>query len=860
MFRKILKYGALLLLVLAVAGILWLVYLANTRLPQLEGTVTSAKLQGAAKAVRDNWGIPHITAENEYDAYFALGYCMGQDRLFQMELLRRLARGELSELLGPTKTVEIDKIMRAFRLRQMAEDFFSQDRPDLAEVRQVAQAFVDGINHCLDTQPLPFEFTVLQIPVRPFQPEDCMTVAAILPISFADGLRGDALVTLLTEALPEDEVMLLFPGYSKETPVTVMESLEEAKAWISGQIDAATGGDTATPAPAPADDGATAAPPAPDAAAPAPEAEPGPQAAHRRVGEGFAALDQFLTQLFGFTHDKSMALGSNSWVLAPERTESGKAILANDPHIGFTNPSIWYEAHLKYQDFENYGYHLPLIPFPLIGHNEDKAWALTMFANDDLDLFLETFKEDDPNKVMYQGEWTDVRVEQETIKVRFGNDVTYDVRVTPHGPVVTDLFKLLGDYNGQPISMRWVWQQVDYTDMLAFYRMGHARTYDEFAAAIGLITSPGVNVSYADAAGNIAWWAAGKIPVRPKHVNSKSLLDGASGKDEILGYVPFEQNPHLKNPAWGYIVTANNMSTVKPVGEHGTLQGYWQPGDRAARIEELIESREKWDIETLQQVQLDTKGWAVERVLAPIFVVLDEAALADSEKEALEILHAWDGRHDVDSTGATIYQYLTDSILQEALEDEIGEKLFWIYGSVADHWNFMKYAINDPDLPFWDNVKTEGKETLEMTVLTAFRNTVADLQRELGQAPGRWQWGQVHTLEFKHPFGYVPLLGYFFNIGPFAVPGAAQVINNMLYSGGTHNYDVIAGPSTRRLIDFGDVENSISILPTGNSGNFMSPHYDDQAEMFCTGRYRPVNFTEDQIRAHQENVLTFSKP
>jgi penicillin amidase len=395
---------------------------------------------------------------------------------------------------------------------------------------------------------------------------------------------------------------------------------------------------------------------------------------------------------------------------------------------------------------------------------------------------------------------------------------------------------------------------------MAFYKMGHARSYDEFAAAIPYITSPGVNVSYADAAGNIAWWAAGKIPVRPKHVNSKSLLDGASGKDEILGYVPFEENPHLKNPAWGYIVTANNMSTVKPVGEHGTLQGYWQPGDRAARIEELIESRDKWNIETLQQVQLDTKGWAVEHVLAPVLAILDESALSDAEKEALEVLRTWDGRHDVDSTGATIYQYLTDSIFQVALMDEVGEKLFWMYGSLADHWNFMKYALHDPDLSFWDDITTEVTETRETVVLTAFRQTVADLQRELGQSPSRWEWGRVHTIEFKHPFGYVPLLGYFFNIGPFAVPGAAQVINNMLYGGGTHNYDVIAGPSTRRLIDFGDVENSLSILPTGNSGNFMSPHYDDQAEMFCTGRYRAVHFTEDQIQAHREHVLTFKMP
>ncbi len=553
----------------------------------------------------------------------------------------------------------------------------------------------------------------------------------------------------------------------------------------------------------------------------------------------------------------SRAWGSNSWVLAPEKTASGGALLANDPHIGFTNPSIWYEAHVQFEDFESYGYHLPLIPIPLISHNEDRAWSLTMFANDDVDLYRETFKEDDPTKVRYRGEWRDVTIERETIKVRFGADVEYEVRVTPHGPVITDLFRALGDYEGDPVALRWVWQHVPYTDLQAFYQMGHARNLDDFEAAVALVTSPGVNVSYADAEDNIAWWAAGRIAIRPPHVHPKFLLDGASGEDEVLGYVPFEENPHLRNPPWGYIVTANNMSTVRPVGEAGTLQGYWQPGDRAARIEEILEQRDDWTPEATMDAMVDSTAWGAPRVMAPLWPILDGATLTPFEQEVLNRLREWDFRHEIDSVGATIYQYFTDSLLVVAAKDEIGEDLFALYGTLADHWNFLKYAVNEPELAFWDDVRTEAVETRDGQVVAAWQDAVEKLRADLGDQIDRWEWGPVHTITFKHPLGYLPVFSSIFNIGPFPVSGGAQIVNNLLYPTGAHDFSVIAGPSTRRVVDFGDIERAYTILPTGNSGHVMSRHYDDQAPLFAAGEYRQVYFTDAQVEAHAIHEMRF---
>ena len=818
--KKWMKRLALTGVLLPLAGVIWLVILAWTRVPMLDGTVVHPRLSAEVTVNRDDWGVPHIEANTEADAYFALGYVMGQDRLFQMELLRRVAKGELAEVLGP-KLVPVDALVRSFQLRPKAEATRALLETTEPEIYGLMEAFIDGLNFRLENEPLPFEHAVLWIPDEPFTVVDCLSIGALLPITFADGLRGDPLYTLLQERLPDHDISQLFPGYHRETPVTVMETLEEARAYLD-----ANRGD-------------------PSVAARAPEPAAGL--------ESLLALLNPISEAFG------PALGSNSWVLAPSRTKSGQAILANDPHIAFTNPSIWYEARVVFPGHELYGYYLPLVPVALLGQNRHLAWALTMFANDDLDLYRETFHPDDPLQVKYRGAWAPVETSEEVIRVRFGNDVPIVVRRTPHGPVVTDLLHALFDYDGPDVALSWVWQQVDYTDMLAFYRMGRATTYPEFAAALQQITSPGINVSYAGADGNIAWWAAGKIPVRPAHVNNKTLLDGASGKDEFQGFVPFAENPHLLNPPSGVIVTANNKSTVKPVGKVADLQGYWQPGDRAGRIEEVLASREQWDLESLQAVQVDTRAYAASTIVPALTDSLSARSgdLSELESRALAALGAWDHQHGTASAAAAIYQVLCDMTLREALLDEMGETYFKTYGSLADHWNFFKWFIHEPESPYWDDIGTAAVETREDILFQAFRAAVGHLAALQGDGVEGWQWGRLHQLEFKHPFGYLPGLAPLFNIGPFPVSGGAQQVNNMLYGGGELDYDVVAGPSTRRLIDFAAPDRVYGVLPTGNSGNFMSPHYADQAALFIAGSYRTLNSTPDAVADHLESTLRF---
>ncbi len=814
--------AAVLLAALGGGAAVWLNRAAERDIPPMDGELR-AGVAAPVEIVRDEWGVPHIRAESEGDAHFALGYVMAQDRLFQMELMRRAASGELAALLGPP-LVKIDRLARMFLLRDKAEETARRIHAESPEVAAVADAFCAGVNAFQEDGPLPFEFGVLGIAPRPFTLADSLTVAAILPITFADALRVDVFSSVLRERHPDLPVDLLFPGYAlEEAPETIMETPEEAAAWVRDH-----------PLPLPERERAGAAPQ--------------------------DAAKALLDALFAVNALWGGALGSNSWVLGPSRTTTGKPLLANDPHIGFTNPSIWYEAHLTFGDVDNHGLYLPPIPLALIAHTPRLAWGLTMFCNDDIDLFREQFDPADPGRVMHKGEWTEAKTVPQTIAVRFGPDAHFDVRVTPHGPVVTDLFRLANGYTGPDISMSWVWQRVPYTDLEALHALNRAKTLDEFERGVALVTSPGLNISYADTEGNIAWWAAGKIVVRPEHVNHKSLLDGASGRDEPRGFLPFAQNPQLKNPACGFIVTANNLSTVKPVGPLPHLQGNWEPPDRAALIREELQKREKWDAAGALALQMGDRSHTAPPVLAAVLPVLRERrdTLGRVEAEALALLEAWDLRHDAASPGAPLFAYLSEHIIRAALADEVTDgKSLDYYIALPECWMFLRYLVTREDTPFWDDRRTAAVETREDMLHRAFRAAVSALERRLGADPRAWKWGDIHTMTFRHPFGYVPVLGAPFNIGPFPASGARNTINNMASLGSGGNYEVIGGPSTRRVVDFaGDGAPKVDlVLPTGNSGHWKSPHYGDQAPLFMAGQTRRARFTRGEVDAGRRHTL-----
>ena len=810
--KKILSFIVILISLLIIIPLLFW----KAKAPDYDKKITAPFLNKNVEVRRDSQGVPHIYARTEKDAWFAYGYTLAQDRLFQMEVQRRLARGELAEIFGEA-LLHYDRLFRTWMFRRTAAQYLKQsDRID-PRALSILDAWLAGINHFIKEDNLPVEFSLLGIKPRPFTRVDSLSIMAYMGYSFADGVATDSIATLMEKKHGPEKARLLFPGYRLEKPVSIMETqafFDPRHAGVSSHSSAGLKKMTETTAFAP------------------------PAKNLRRwvaaAGGSFA--------------------GSNSWLIAPSRSKSGGAILANDPHVSLSNPAVWYEAHIKYVDYENYGYHAPLFPFPMMAHNKHKGWGITMFENDDLDLFYETIDPKRPGMVKYRGRWEKMKIYKEVIKVKGGKEVALTIRVTPHGPIISEF---LPGLEKRPVSLWWVYHH-EFNNILTFaFRAATATNLKEATAAAAMLAAPGLNLSYADNKGNIAWWAAGRIPIRPAHVDHKRIMDGASGRDEPRGYLPFAQNPQLVNPPSGIIVTANNKSTVRPLGPVKDLEGYWCPTDRAARITDLLKSRKKWSIDELKQVQTDFTSASAKKNRDALLKLYEgnKKSLTETGRQALDVLKKWNLVTSADSAGAAIYNVLLYHLFKNAVIDEITKKHFIQYCDTSDYWNALKGLLADFSSPLWDNLNTKVKETSADIALLAMADTLAELNKKPGGDPASWQWGSLHHIEYRHPMGEVKPLNLVFNIGPLPAPGEAHIINRLKSNFGKHDYRVVSVPSHRRLIDFSNLETSVSIIPSGNSGNPASPHYDDQVKRYLAGKYRPINFTRRQVEADTKHVM-----
>ena len=815
--RKLMLYFVLILVagVIFISGGGWF-YLSGL-LPDIDGSLVTSKVKAKTQITRDKWGVPHITAENGKDAYFALGFTLAQDRLFQMELQRRVARGELAQILGP-KLLNVDKMFRTLMLRHRAEAYLAEEEKINPEALQFLDAFLEGVNHFVSTGPLPVEYTLLGLKPRPFTRLDSVAMIGYVAYSFADGIKRDSLYTIFESFLTPDDLAMIFPKYTLENRTTIMEPAGDYKGDLAGAY------------------------PLIEVSGSVDNAFTGLNSSLQTV------LDQVFSIVPPFT-------GSNSWVIAPSRSENGHALLANDPHIGIANPGVWYEAHVKYPGYENYGYHLPLMPFPMLGHNSFKAWAITMFENDDLDLYAEIFHPTDTSLVKFKGEWVKAEIIKEIIKVKGAPDEPLTIRVTSHGPVISDYIK---GYKGKPVAVSWVYNKVDNPILDIFYGMGTASSMSQFREAVSKLAAPGLSISYIDNTGNIAWWAAGRLPIRPAHVSGKKIHDGSSGKDEFMGYLPFEKNPQLENPKSGLIITSNNLPTHKPIDPIGVVTGYFRPSDRAARIYELLSKQEKWSIEELKEIQTDTmlnEGHEIAQRIIPILEAKKES-FSEIEAKAFAQLESWDGFLKVSSIGGTVFEFTLYHMMKETLESHIGAEHLKTYLNLTDYWSFLKGFLKNDKPPVTGKDPSIKPKERDVIVLNGFKHAVEEIVSKLGTNDKDWQWGSVHTIEYVHAVGKKKPLNLLFNVGPFPCPAEFPSVNKLKSKTGNHDYKVSSLPSTRRLIDCNSPEESWSILPTGNAGNFMSPFYDDQAQMFIQGKYRKMLFTDAQIKNESSHVLT----
>ncbi|MBR9854121.1 MAG: penicillin acylase family protein [Algicola sp.] len=782
--------GLLLLVIIGFAIFL------NSLKPDYGGKKPLVGISNEVTTYFDPYGIPHIYAENEKDALRALGYVHAQDRLWQMELLRRVAKGRLAEVFGEDM-VKTDKFFLSLGIDDHTQKTVSElDKNSEAIV--LSQAYLDGVNEFIKNGPTPVEFYLTGLEKEPFTINDVYNAVGYMAFSFAMAHKTDPLLTSMRNKLGDDIM--------KDLAITS----DTSTVWIKNYRGDAT--DT--------------------------------------LGTNItASVTAALEKL-----PIPMLEGSNSWVIAPDKTKNGKVLFANDPHIGFAQPSVWYEAHISTPTYEKYGYHMAGIPFPLLGHDRNLAYGMTMFENDDIDFYYEETNPSDSTQYKTIDGWRDYEVVNKTIKVKDGEDVTFTYRKTHHGPILNNIADQIS--GERPVAMSWIYTKPENKVIHALYGISHAKNMGDFKSALPDIHAPGLNIMYGDAKGNVAWWASAQLYQMPDSLSTKFILDGASGKNEPLRYLDFSENPMAENPPWNYVYSANNQ----PDSISGMLYpGYYLPENRAKRIVQLLDSKNDWDKESMSEMILDVTSPVNTEVVNELIKLFDVSHLSSEQLILLDSLKNWKGEYTLNSTSAVIYHRTLYYMVKNTMEDEIGPEMFKQFLSTHLFKRQIAWGAMMKDGAWWDNINTpDVVETREDIVMMSFAQTWESLVKDFGDDPSQWTWGKVHTLEHHHPFGQVEWLRKYFNVGPFPIVGTREVINNLAFPYDDSGfYKVNSGPSTRRIIDFSDIENSISILPTGQSGNPLSKHYKDQAEMYVKGEFRKMMMNKQEIEETAESILIF---
>jgi penicillin amidase len=829
--KRPLLYGGV-FFVLLLPVILHLIFwgLVSLKAPNYTAQIKHPFLTSQVTVIRDSEGIPHIEAGDAKSAYFALGYVIAQDRLFQMELQRRIGKGELSELFGDS-LLESDKFLKTLLLKKTAEEYVNEKSHLYPEAWEQLDYFLAGANAFVEEGTFPIEFTILGVKPKPFTRVDAISFLFYMGFSFAEGIKSDSLFTILESQLKNRNVSELFPRYDQEQEnVTILESQPGFPLMSKMENRSGHSKKSLTQV----------------------------NRVHDSLGQN--QFDTTFLSSLGSVMDHVSELklpiepleGSNSWLIAPSRSKSGGAMLANDPHIALSNPGTWYEAHLKFPGYENYGYFLSVIPFPLIAHNKEKAWGLTMLEQDDVNLYAETIEAE---KVLEAGKWVSLQTYEDEILYKNGNREKYLVKSSSHGPIFTEHIK---GYTGRPVSLYWTHHHLKNPLLDVLYKMGKSNSFSELDQASSLIAAPGLNFSYADAKGNIAYYSVGRFPIL-KSGNPRKIMEGSTGENDVIGYVPSSQNPKLINPKNGIIITANNKVTSGKIPGLVSVEGNWQPADRFLRLTDVLSRQEKWSLEEMESLQVDTYSSFAPSYLEIAIPSLEKVKSVNGKK-ALDILKKWDFQHNPDSQGAAVYDVFYYLTLKNLLLDELGDKNFVLYGDMAEYWNAYRGLIRNTNSGFWDDLSTENvKESQADIFVKSLEDTVSYLEKNISKSPSLWLWRNLYKIKHPHPLGVIPLIGGIFNIGPMPAPGGAEVVNNLKYKLMKEDWTATSGPSKRRVIDYGRFDESVTQLPIGNSGNLGSPFYGNLVDDYNAGKHRQIHFSTESYSQGKRMVFLPSK-
>lgn len=846
--KTILKRAGLGALILAVllaggGGFYFKSYLPNTvapkSFPQIDGEIQLEGLDGPVDVYRDSVGIPHIYATTQHDLFFAQGYIHAQDRFWQMDFWRHVGSGRIAEMF-PSQA-DTDAFLRTLGWRVTAEQEY--ELLD-AESKALVNAYTAGVNSYIegkDAVDLSLEYALLGLPIlapdykiEPWTPVHSLTWGKAMAWDLRGNMGEEIERAVLMKTLTPEQVAELFPEYPSDHPVIVNK--------IGGETVARN----ATPA-----------------------------AAFNIPDDVLATLQNNVSLLDVALGPLGDGVGSNSWAVSGSLTSTGEPLLANDPHLGIQMPSIWYQVHLECRPVSDAcpynvaGFSFPGVPGVVIGHNEQIAWGFTNVGPDVMDLYIERVNPENPNQYEVNGEWVDFETREEIIHVAGGEPISHTVRLTRHGPVISDDYGPLkdkgeaGDEEFVPfkdragvdlpeqyvIALQWT-ALAPSTPFKAIWGFDKAKNWDEFREAAKDFHVPPQNLIYADVNGNIAYQMPGDIPIRAKG-DGTLPVPGWTDEYEWTGYLPFEELPYTVNPDEGYIVTANNR--VPPFDYPNWITYDWDYGFRAQRIVDMIQDAPgKIDIAYIQQMQGDSFD-AVAAQYVPI--LLETEGL--SEKHA-SLLTGWDYQDSIDSSAAAMFNAFWRRMLKNTFNDEMPEERYYPDG--GSRWNEVMRHM-DESSRWWDDTSTtEVVETREEIIKKSFAEGVSELEEKFGSDTSKWKWGDMHASTFRNGTlgeSGIGLIEDLFNRGPFPTGGGEAIVNATGWSV-RDGYETNWLPSMRMIVDLGVLSNSVTVHTTGQSGHAYHPHYIDLAPLWANIEYYPMLWEQSAIVADAEGHLVLT--
>lgn len=817
-------------------------------LPSYSGKKTISYLREKVTVDFDSHAVPHIAAKNTRDLFFVFGYLQARERLFQMDFMRRLARGELSEVLGPI-ALEQDKMMRTLRIKTLSDENAKNKQALSKESREIVDGFIVGINAYIreNRKNPPLEFKLLFYKPRPWTASDSLSISYFMAWMLASNWDSEVIRMRFRRKLDEKKAAELLPVHD---PVSPFIFSQEPSDVFQLELDQVTPKD------------------------PEKNREP---ALHKveaggETGKFFFPPAPFASRLMPFPSHAA----SNSWVVSGVKTKSGKPILANDPHLTFMLPSIWYEAHITDGELNAAGVFIPGLPLPAIGATPRIAWGLTTTMADVSDVYVEKLNPE-KTKYLFGKTWMPLKMEEERIRVR-GKTKSYLLKVylTHHGPLINESFDIARKVKA-PLALRWTGHYDNPARQLeTVRRMCLAENSEEFLLALAGWRNPVQNVVFADSGGNIGYMPAGLYPARMPAKTGQTGASGDSmepvpgwkGKHEWMGFVPAHQIPQRVNPEAGFIVTANNTVAENPPI---FISRQYAAPYRAMRIEERLKQKEKLNLEDMQNLQMDTTMKDARHILPGLLPILKKGTtgMTTEQLKALSLLETWNFKARRQSAGAAVFHVFYYKLAEKVFKDELGEELFHTYRDMDSYWMYtLNKMVEKGESSFFDNVNTAKKEKLMDVTLDAFKEGISFLVENAGASPERWEWGRVHRITFPHPLGQFPPLSWVLNVGSFPAPGSSNTVNKsgiFLQDGASILHRLLLqglfktayGPSMRMIVDFSNPDEPLFVNTLGQSGHWLSPYRTDQTGDYLQGRYHPVPLSMDKIKKISRSQMEF---